>query len=237
MKLCPNCKAALDDNARFCLCCMTSLEEKEQIQPPVRKARRWPLVLLCLLLSAVLLVFVIVFSSHTPEESALTSQPDNKPMPDIVEDPSTRTCVVDGVSYTFRPATKEDHPTAMTLDNHYVLIRVDGTPSDDIYRVPTFVGQDINALVSVIADGAFSGTNAKAIDLGHNVRYVWGDAFGGYALTDLYLHEDVLIEEAAFSGCTEELTVHCPEYLENTQGILWPDLCTDYGFRWQQENF
>ena len=31
MKICPNCKAELDENARFCLRCMTSLEEKQEI--------------------------------------------------------------------------------------------------------------------------------------------------------------------------------------------------------------
>ncbi len=40
MKLCPNCKAEMDDNARFCLCCMTSLDEKELISPSVRKKHR-----------------------------------------------------------------------------------------------------------------------------------------------------------------------------------------------------
>jgi catabolite repression HPr-like protein len=89
--------------------------------------------------------------------------------------------------------------------------------------------------VTVIADGAFTGTNAQRIDLGYNVRYVWGNAFGGYPLSDLYLHTDVMIEETAFSGCTQDFTIHCPDYLENTSGELWCNLATSYGFRWQQE--
>ena len=48
MKICPKCKAELDDSARFCLSCMTSLDKKEQIHPPVPK-RRWVLVLLLVL--------------------------------------------------------------------------------------------------------------------------------------------------------------------------------------------
>lgn len=238
MKQCPNCKAALDDNARFCLRCMTSLVEKEQIQPSVRPPRRWPLVLLCLTLSAAMVVFILVFAVRPPRDTALPSQPQAEaaadPQSEAAADPQALTCVVEGVSYTFRPATRDDHPTAIRLEDHFVLIRVEGTPPDGIYRVPTFVDDDPAALVSVVADGAFAGTHAQAIDLGYNVRYVWGDAFGGYALTDLYLHEDVLIDRAAFSGCSS-LTIHSPDYLENTQGILWSDLCAEYGFHWQQE--
>lgn len=152
-----------------------------------------------------------------------------------MEDPSALTQTVDGVCYTFRPATREDHPTAIFIDNHFVLTRVEGTPSDGIYRVPSFVGDDTSALVSVVADGAFAGVDAQAIDLGYNVRYVWGNAFGDNSLTDLYLHEDVAIDRETFSACTEKLTIRCPDYLENTKGDLWCDLATDYGFRWQPE--
>ena len=241
MKLCPKCKAALDDNARFCLCCMTSLDEKEQIPPPVLRTRRWSLVLLCGLLFAALLLFILIGRTPPSDKVQTTStqdtvsEPPAPPSTHSAEVPLALTQEVDGVRYTFRPATGEDHPTAVAGADHYVLIGVSGVPVDGIYRVPTFVGDDMKALVTVIADGAFAGTNARSIDLGYNVRYVWGNAFGGYPLTDLYLHEDVWIEPAAFSGCTKDLTIHCPEYLENTQGVLWSDLSVSYGFRWQQE--
>ena len=65
MKLCPNCKAELDDQARFCVCCMTSLEEKEQISPPAPRVRQWPLVLLCLLLFGA--VLFLAFSGNEPD--------------------------------------------------------------------------------------------------------------------------------------------------------------------------
>ena len=53
MKQCPFCKAELEDEARFCLYCMTSLEEKQIIDPPKAVRRRWPwftgtALLLCL---------------------------------------------------------------------------------------------------------------------------------------------------------------------------------------------
>lgn len=261
MKICPNCKAELDDNARFCLSCMTALDEKEQIPPPVRKMRRWPVVLICILLLSALLTVIVILCNPGPEDTTVpprsdttsntdapppsgtvtntdappAGETDDPPESDTAEDPLTITHTVDGVCYTFRPATVEDHPSGFPVDNYYVLTRVEGTPTDGIYRVPTFVDGDINSLVTVVADGAFAGTNAQIIDLGHTVRYVWGNAFGGYPLTDLYLHDDVRIEQTAFSGCSENLTIHCPDYLGNTEGILWSDLAITLGFQWRSE--
>ena len=245
MKLCPNCKAEMDDNARFCLCCMTSLDEKELISPSVRKKRRWPLVLLCVLLLGIgsaLVAFLINYEPQepkTPPDSGSNSATEDTEQSSATmspaEETSLRTCVVDGVTYTFRPATEEEYPTAIALNNKYVLIRVEGSSPSGFYQVPSFVGNDTNALVTVVADGAFDGTDAREIDLGYNVRYVWGDAFGGNSLTELYLHEDVFIDEMAFSDCEEELTIHCPEYLDNTEGTPWCELAVSLGFRWQQE--
>lgn len=247
MKICPNCKTELDDSARFCLSCMTSLDDKEQIQPPIRKKRWWLLiVIICAVLCAVSLAVIMNLMPSEPPKSQETTTTTNgttttttttagttlapsSPAGDV----TTRSYTVGGVTYTFRPTTEDEHPTAIKLENYFTLIRVEGTPTDGIYRVPSFVGDDMNSLVTVVADGAFDGTNAESIDLGYNVRYVWGNAFGGYSLTELYLHEDVFVEQAAFSGCSGSLTIHCPEYIENTEGFLWWELADIYGFQWQ----
>ena len=258
MKLCPKCKAELDDSARFCLRCMTSLDEKEQIQPPLRKKRRWPFVLVvCLVLCVASFAVIIVINSDneqnddnpsltdtttttantstsTTTKSDTTEETTLAPnTPDV--DTSTKACTVDGVTYTFRRATRNEHPTAIILENNFTLIRIEGTSPDGVYRVPSFVGDDINCIVAAVADGAFDGTDARVIDLGYNVKYVWGNAFKGCELTDLYLHEDVLIEESTLSDCSENLIIHCPVYIENTQGLLWSELAGDYGFEWQEE--
>ena len=252
MKLCPKCKAELEDSARFCLRCMTSFEDKEQIEPPKRSKRRWPLVLLiCLIICGAVIALIIAGGSDEPQgdettttapttttttttstttttiSTTTTTVPDNSG--------ETREYTVNGVTYTLRPATRDDHPSAISLDNYYTLISVEGVPDDGVYRVPSFADEDMSLNVVAVADGAFDGADATVIDLGYNVRYVWGDAFGGCALEELYLHGDTFIDRAAFSGCTSELTIHCPSYIENTQGDLWSELAVTYGYGWQDE--
>lgn len=56
MKICPKCKAEIHDDARFCLYCMTSFEEKQAIDSPKEKDRRW----LYIAIAAVLVMIVIL---------------------------------------------------------------------------------------------------------------------------------------------------------------------------------
>ena len=57
MKQCPFCQAQIEENARFCLYCMTPLEEKEPARIPAKKdkSRLW----LCVALSAVILTVLL----------------------------------------------------------------------------------------------------------------------------------------------------------------------------------
>lgn len=230
MKLCPKCKAELDDNARFCLRCMTSLEEKEQIQPPMRSIRRWPLVLLCfLLLGAVLLILL------PGKDSAAAPVQETQSVTEASSAAVGQIAQTEGdVTFFFRPATKEDYPIAIILNNYYILVGVEGTPTDGTYRIPSFVGNDTSALVTAVASGVFADTNARCIDLGFNVRYVHDGAFCP-TMTDLYFHGDVFIDPAALADFADTLTIHCPEYVENTKGDLWTDLAVQYRLQWQEE--
>ena len=54
MKKCPKCHAEIQENARFCLYCMTSFEEKTPIEAEKENTKRW------LYIIAAVLVFVLV---------------------------------------------------------------------------------------------------------------------------------------------------------------------------------
>lgn len=75
MKKCPNCKAEIEENARFCLYCMTSFEEKQPISAPNQeKNKRWLYVLAAVLAFVLMLCVVFVciaaFRNSEPANSA-----------------------------------------------------------------------------------------------------------------------------------------------------------------------
>ncbi|MBQ4036911.1 MAG: leucine-rich repeat protein [Clostridia bacterium] len=74
MKHCPHCKAELEDSARFCLNCMTSLQGKIRTVPPARRSLRPFLYRFALpLLLAGLLLFSLLSAQtapDTPQEEA-----------------------------------------------------------------------------------------------------------------------------------------------------------------------
>ena len=59
MKKCPKCKAEIQEEARFCLYCMTSFEEKQTIETPKENNKRWLIIIAAVL--AVVLVIISIF--------------------------------------------------------------------------------------------------------------------------------------------------------------------------------
>lgn len=76
MKKCPFCKAEIEENARFCLYCMTPLEEKQEIKTPKDKNRRQPYCILAAVLALVIIglcVLTIKGSKNPQNESSDTN--------------------------------------------------------------------------------------------------------------------------------------------------------------------
>ena len=76
MKKCPFCKAEIEEKARFCFYCMTPLEEKQEIETPKDKNRRWPYYILAAVLALVIMglcVWAIKGNENPQNESSDTN--------------------------------------------------------------------------------------------------------------------------------------------------------------------
>ena len=59
MKECPFCKAEIEEHARFCLYCMTSLEEKKVYENQEDKKKYIPIIVILLLIMVVITIIII----------------------------------------------------------------------------------------------------------------------------------------------------------------------------------
>ena len=73
MKKCPFCKAEIEENARFCLYCMTPLEEKQTIEKTEGKPRRWVYFLIASALALVVVGALILIIKGTANMQNLSS--------------------------------------------------------------------------------------------------------------------------------------------------------------------
>lgn len=63
MKKCPKCKAEIQEEARFCLYCMTSFEEKQTIETPKVNNKRWLYIIAAVLVVLLVITSIVLFAS------------------------------------------------------------------------------------------------------------------------------------------------------------------------------
>ena len=63
MKKCPKCKAEIQEEARFCLYCMTSFEEKQTIETPKENNKRWLYIIAAVLAVVLIYICIVLFTS------------------------------------------------------------------------------------------------------------------------------------------------------------------------------
>ena len=90
MKKCPFCGAEIEESARFCLYCMQSLTEKEQILPHQKKKMPWVLILsaviAALLISVTALLVGKLPSEEAPSVGGTAGSPSMTETPDTPSD-------------------------------------------------------------------------------------------------------------------------------------------------------
>lgn len=62
MKKCPKCKAEIQEEARFCLYCMTSFEEKQTIETPKEINKRWLIIIAAVLVLVLIIVGIFLLA-------------------------------------------------------------------------------------------------------------------------------------------------------------------------------
>lgn len=101
MKQCPHCGAQLQEQARFCLYCMRSLEEKPNITPKLPRSRRWlPWVIGGIVLAAAVLIFLLSPGGEeapSQRETATPSLPSTVATTSVAEGTSSQSiCTFEG---------------------------------------------------------------------------------------------------------------------------------------------
>ena len=129
MKECPFCKAEIEEHARFCLYCMTSLEEKKVYENQEDKKKYIPIIVILLLIMVVITIIIIgckendnindntyqtTQSELNSDEQLTTSHTGSSTEPTDITDNSTKppkNINSGSTSISTKPTTNNNEPT------------------------------------------------------------------------------------------------------------------------------
>lgn len=219
MKTCPHCKASLEDEARFCLYCMTSLDKKEVIVPAARR-RKTPLWGVAVLLVAVL-IGLLVWQPWSGDHTA--SSFDSQTGDPVYTDNT--------VQYTYRTAERyRDYSAAADVAEDALAITGVTKPSENgVYVIPDAIdGHPVYKIDGLaFSDEAIRDT-VKTVVFSSSIRRVDDYAFAACNnLTDVYYcGKGIFVDAFAYpepDELNDTLTIHCAAD------------CHDYRFRYHKD--
>ena len=112
MKQCPFCGADIEENAKFCLYCMTSLTEKEQILVHKQKKPQGLLILAAIVAAALILLLLLLDRREVPDvESQTTDTSVSSTTTEITSVPTTQATTVPTVETTETTTEETTEPT------------------------------------------------------------------------------------------------------------------------------
>lgn len=139
MKKCPKCKADIQDEARFCLYCMTSFEEKQTITTPKEKNKRWLYIIAAVLVLAVIAISVFLLIKKNDSSKGKNGNSNNSSVSGNLEASNDDSTSSDGQEnnesqgneQTDNPSNDNDNDDDDTIGNPNDNIITDDTPPDD----------------------------------------------------------------------------------------------------------
>lgn len=175
--------------------------------------------------------------SDTPNNETTTpSGPDTETTTPSEPDTETTTPaepntppVTEQVVYSYRlVASGEEYNAGYINGGSDIIITGVTTPSSTgEYTVPDYID---GKRVLVIASNAFTGSGAKTVVISDTVKTIWGNAFAGCPLTDIYFSGNAIYAEGeAFSGITGKLTIHCSATCSDRNYRYYKNTASNYG--------
>lgn len=139
MKKCPKCKAEIQENARFCLYCMTSFEEKQTTITPKENNKRWLYIIAAVLVLAVIAISVFLLIKKNDSSKGKNGNSNNSSVSGNLEASNDDSTSSDGQEnnesqgneQTDNPSNDNDNDDDDTIGNPNDNIITDDTPPDD----------------------------------------------------------------------------------------------------------
>ncbi len=181
MKKCPKCKAEIQDEARFCLYCMTSFEEKQPIEIKKEKNKRWLYIIAAVLVFAIIISSIIIFApkdsdskeknntanntfissnSDTSDDSNNTTPNEQEKNPSNSNKTSTPSDNSNNDNDTGNDDNTNDKPNNNTTDDTPNDNTGDDTENDDTTDTPTNTQPKFTYVTATIANAYPTGYSA-----------------------------------------------------------------------------